>query len=276
MLNAHAKPSIPSNKDTVATSYLNRIRILTGDCYHAGIPNNDFDLVNCAIHGGSNYHYYAASFQRFVADLRQAKLNDKELPSFSKLESHLLNIDESRGLTLPSQNQRNYNQHANAARQQFHHHSSRPSTQRNFSPRQQQALSLILCPLTQQSSSNRPNHQPPNRHQSNQFPTPTASWSSTTSTPKSTNFNNQRRPQNTATPLRQNTSTNATNIVCNNCGRIGYYARQCPTANRSQNNNRNGNHPRTTANNVNAAPQNQHAYFVTNASPSTTSATHYH
>jgi hypothetical protein len=205
----------------------------------------------------------------------------------------LLNIDESRGLTLPSQNQHNFNQHANTARQHFHHHSSRPSPQRNFSPRQQQALSSILRPLNQQNNSNRPNNRPPNRYQCNQFPTPNRSninqldrrnapplrphhGTRPPQRPMSANSSNQRRPQNSATPLRRNTLTNATNIVCINCGRIGHYARQCPTANRSLNNNRNGNHLRTTANNENTAPQNQLAYFVTNALPSTTPATHYH
>ena len=285
--------SIKQGHNEVATSYLNRIRVLTRDCYHAGIPNTDADLVKRAIRGGSNHHYYAASYQRFDADLRRAELNDEELPSFSELESHLLNIDESRGLTLPSQNQRNFNQHANAARQHFHHHSSRPSPQQNFSPRQQQALSSILRPLNQQNNSNRPNNRPPHRHQSNQFPTPNRSNNNhldrrnappsrphhgtrPPQRPTSANSNNQRRPQNSATPLRRNTSTNATNIVCNNCGRIGHYARQCPTANRSQNNNRNGNHLRTTTNNENTAPRNQRAYFVTDAPPSTKSATHYH
>jgi hypothetical protein len=117
--------SVKQGHNKVATSYLNRIRVLTRDCYHAGIPNTD--LIKRAIRGGSNHHFYAASYQRFDADLRRAELNDEELPAFSELESHLLNIDESRGLTLPSQNQRNYNQHANAARQQFHRPAHRPT-----------------------------------------------------------------------------------------------------------------------------------------------------
>ncbi|KAI2502923.1 hypothetical protein MHU86_11510 [Fragilaria crotonensis] len=69
--------------------------------------------------------FYAASYQRFDADIRRAELNDEALPPFAELESHLLNIDESRGLTLPSQNQRNYNQHAHSTRQQSHHFQSR-------------------------------------------------------------------------------------------------------------------------------------------------------
>ncbi|KAI2494548.1 hypothetical protein MHU86_19963 [Fragilaria crotonensis] len=88
--------SIKQGHNEVATSYLNRIRVLTRDCYHAGIPNTDADLIKRAIRGGSNHHFYAASYQRFDADLRRAELNDEELPAFSELESHLLNIDESR------------------------------------------------------------------------------------------------------------------------------------------------------------------------------------
>ena len=85
----------------VAISYLNRIRTLTRqDYYHAGIPNTDAELLKGAIRGGSNHHVYAASYHRFDADLHCAELNDKELPPFSELESHLFNIDESRGLTI--------------------------------------------------------------------------------------------------------------------------------------------------------------------------------
>ncbi|KAI2496515.1 hypothetical protein MHU86_18008 [Fragilaria crotonensis] len=109
----------------IATSYLNRIRILTRDCYHAGIPNTDAELIKRTVRGGSNHSFYAASYQRFDADIRRAELNDEALPPFAELESHLLNIDESRGLTLPSQNQRNYNQHAHSTRQQSHHFQSR-------------------------------------------------------------------------------------------------------------------------------------------------------
>ncbi|KAI2489857.1 hypothetical protein MHU86_24733 [Fragilaria crotonensis] len=207
--------------------------------------------------------------------------------------SHLLNIDESRGLTLPSQNQRNYNQHANAARQQFHRPTHRPTFQKQFTPRQHQALSSILRPYTQQnSSSNRPPIRPqsnqnqhsnrPNNHQNNRrnAPPPRPNHGNRPPLrPTSSNSNNQRRPQSNSTPFRPNPSpNNATNIVCNNCGRTGHYARQCPTAtNRPQNtNNRNGGNPRSPTNNENTAPRNHRAYFVTDSSSPHAETTHYH
>ncbi|KAI2509522.1 hypothetical protein MHU86_4899 [Fragilaria crotonensis] len=167
--------SIKQGHNEVATSYLNRIRVLTRDCYHAGIPNTDADLIKRAIRGGSNHHFYAASYQRFDADLRRAELNDEELPAFSELESHLLNIDESRGLTLPSQNQRNYNQHANAARQQFHRlpivrlsknnsPATTSSSQLNFAtlyPTKQQQQSATNQTPEQRKSAFKPSEQSP-------------------------------------------------------------------------------------------------------------------
>ncbi|KAI2501848.1 Reverse transcriptase (RNA-dependent DNA polymerase) [Fragilaria crotonensis] len=139
--------SIKQPHHEVATSYLNRIRLLTRNCYHAGIPNTDAELIKRTVRGGSNHSFYAASYQRFDADIRRTELNYEALPPFAELESHLLNIDESRGLTLPSQNHRNYNQHANAARaNQSHHFQPRhnQTTQRVFTQRQQQAFSSIL------------------------------------------------------------------------------------------------------------------------------------
>jgi hypothetical protein len=85
------------------------------NCYLAGIPNTDAELIKRNVLGGSNHSFYAASFQRFDPNIRRVELNDKALPPFAKLESHLLNIDESRGLTLASQSQRHYNQHAKSA-----------------------------------------------------------------------------------------------------------------------------------------------------------------
>jgi hypothetical protein len=35
----------------VATSYLNHIRVLTHDCYHAGIPNSDSNLLKRTVRG---------------------------------------------------------------------------------------------------------------------------------------------------------------------------------------------------------------------------------
>ena len=87
--------SVKQGHQEVATSYLNRIRVLTCDCYHAGIPNTDAEIIKRAIRGGSNHQFYSASYQRFDADIRRAELNDEEIPPFSELESHLLNIDES-------------------------------------------------------------------------------------------------------------------------------------------------------------------------------------
>ncbi|KAI2511947.1 hypothetical protein MHU86_2463 [Fragilaria crotonensis] len=284
--------SIKQGHNEVATSYLNRIRVLTRDCYHAGIPNTDADLIKRAIRGGSNHHFYAASYQRFDADLRRAELNDEELPAFSELESHLLNIDESRGLTLPSQNQRNYNQHANAARQQSHRPAHRPTFHKQFT-RDNIKLSAQFCdlipnktaaaighqsdPSNQNQHSNRPNNHQNNRRNA---PPPRPNHGNRPPLrPTSSNSNNQRRPQSNSTPFRPNPSpNNATNIVCNNCGRTGHYARQCPTAtNRPQNNNnRNGGNPRSPTNNENTAPRNQRAYFVTDSSSPHAETTHYH
>ncbi|KAI2497647.1 hypothetical protein MHU86_16834 [Fragilaria crotonensis] len=80
--------SIKQPHHEVATSYLNRIRILTRDCYHAGIPNTDAELIKRTVRGGSNHSFYAASYQRFDADIRRAELNDEALPPFAELESH--------------------------------------------------------------------------------------------------------------------------------------------------------------------------------------------
>ncbi|KAI2496243.1 hypothetical protein MHU86_18247 [Fragilaria crotonensis] len=278
--------SIKQGHQEVATSYLNRIRTLTRDCYHAGIPNTDADIIKRTIRGGSNHHFYAASYQRFDADIRRAELNDEELPTFAELESHLLNIDDSRGLTLPSQNQRNYNQHANSARQPFSNQSSRPrqGTTRVFTPRQQHAFSSMMRPYT--ASNNRPPHRPNNRGP-NQAPAPPRQHNNNDrrSTPQqsrpfqqqnrgsrplrpiSSNNGNQRRPPNNTPAVRRNPNTsNAANIVCNNCGRLGHYANRCITANRSSTNQNNrGGPPPRNPNNENAAPRNQRAYFITDS-----------
>ncbi|KAI2497214.1 hypothetical protein MHU86_17308 [Fragilaria crotonensis] len=115
---------------------------------------------------------YAASYQRFDADIRRAELNDEALPPFAELESHLLNIDESRGLTLPSQNQRNYNQHAHSTRQQSHHFQSRhpQTTHRVFTQRQQQAFSSILRPYSNPNGNNQNRSHPPRPPQNHSRP----------------------------------------------------------------------------------------------------------
>ncbi|KAI2496596.1 hypothetical protein MHU86_17924 [Fragilaria crotonensis] len=47
--------SIKQGHQEVATSFLNRIRTLSRDCYHAGITNTDADIIKRVIHGGSNH-----------------------------------------------------------------------------------------------------------------------------------------------------------------------------------------------------------------------------
>jgi hypothetical protein len=79
---------------------LNHIHTLSQDCYPAGIPNTDAELIKGAIHGGSNHHFNA-SYQHSDTNIRCTKLHDEELPPFAELESHLLNIDDSCGLTPP-------------------------------------------------------------------------------------------------------------------------------------------------------------------------------
>ena len=156
--------SIKQPHHKVATSYLNRIQVLTRNCYHAGMPNTDAERIKRTVRGGSNHSFYAASYQRFDADICQAKLNDKALPSFAELESHLLNIAKSCGLTLPSQSQHCYDQHANSACQQSHHFPPHQpqGTHCTFTPRQQQAFSSILrTTIPPRSSTHHRSHPPP-------------------------------------------------------------------------------------------------------------------
>ena len=85
--------------------------------------------------------------------------------------------------------------------------------------------------------------------------------------PISSNNTNQWHPLNNNNAARQNPSTSITaNIVCNNCERLGHYANQCITANgQPQTSNINlGGPPNRSANNENATPHNQRAYFITN------------
>ncbi|KAI2506227.1 hypothetical protein MHU86_8162 [Fragilaria crotonensis] len=162
--------SLKQPHNEVATSYLNRIRTISRDCYHAGIPNSDAELIKRTVRGGSNHSFYAASYQRFDADIRRAELNDEALPQFSELESHLLNIDESRGLTIPSMSHRHFNQHANSARQT----TFRPqqgTAVRNFTQRQQQAFSSILRPYTNNGGNN-PTRQQHRQHRGPPYRTP--------------------------------------------------------------------------------------------------------
>ena len=96
--------------------------------------------------------------------------------------------------------------------------------------------------------------------------------------PFSSNNKNQRHPPNNNNTARQNPSTsNAANIVCNNCGRLGRYAYQCITTNSQPqtNNNNRGGPPIRNTNNENAVSCNQHAYLITNLAPSQSNAFHH-
>ena len=97
--------------------------------------------------------------------------------------------------------------------------------------------------------------------------------------PISSNNTNQKRPPNNNNAARQNPSTsNTANIVCNNCERLGHYDYWCITTNHQPHtsNNYQGRPPNRNTNNENAAPHNQeHAYFITNSTPSQSNAFHH-
>ncbi len=277
--------SIKQGHQEVATSYLNRICTLSHDCYHAGIPSTDAELIKWDIRGGSNHHIYAASYQCFDANIRHAELHDEELPPFAELESHLLNIDDSCRLTLPSQNQRNFNQHAHFANQ---YSSKQPL----------KVFSLRMRPFTT-NNSRRPPHRPYNRPNNPAPVQPRHYYNNDCRTatqqhrpfqqqnrgaqppfrPFSSINTNQRSPPNNNNAARQNPSTsNTANIVCNTCGRLGHFSNWCITANCQPlvvSNYNQGGPPNRKTNNENAESHNQHAYLITDSTPSQSHAFHH-
>jgi hypothetical protein len=120
------------------------------------------------------------------------------MKNYHLLQNLRANIDKSRGLTLPSQNQRNYNQHANSARPSFSSHTFQPcqGAARIFTSRQQQAFSSTMRPYT--SNNNRPQKRPNTRpnnpspaqprpnHDSQTYNTPSSPFSTTESRHKTT------------------------------------------------------------------------------------------
>ncbi|KAI2493773.1 hypothetical protein MHU86_20778 [Fragilaria crotonensis] len=86
-----------------------------------------------------------------------------KLSPFAELESHLLNIDESRGLTLPSQNHRTTTNTPTLPVVTTPTIFNRATTKlpNVFSQRQQQAFSSILRPYSNPSSNNQNRNQPP-------------------------------------------------------------------------------------------------------------------
>ncbi len=201
--------------------------------------------------GGSNHYFYAASYQQFDANISRAELNDEELPPFAEIESHLLNIDKSHGLTLPSQNQWNYNQHANSTCLSFliHNFQPRQGTTWILTSCQQQAFSSSMQPCT--SNNNGPPQQPniwtnnpppaqPRQNHENECRSTTHQacpfqqqirGARPPLRPTSSNNSNQGCPSHSNNATRQNPSTPYA-VACNNCGRQGHYTDQCITASR--------------------------------------------
>ncbi|KAI2497644.1 ubinuclein-2-like protein [Fragilaria crotonensis] len=219
--------------------------------------------------------FYAASYQRFDADIRRAELNDEALPPFAELESHLLNIDESRGLTLPSQNQRNYNQHAHSTPPSFAHIQTLMATIKTEVIHQDhrktiRARSDHLQLLRDHPSTIQINDAHHLLHRAR--PTNT---NETTAPPFRPTSNPNQRPSPNGSNINQsrNSASNAATIVCNNCGRLGHYSRNC--TNPRQNNR--ASNPQRSTNNENAAPRNQQrAYFVTDSSQDSQNHSRYH
>ncbi|KAI2508282.1 hypothetical protein MHU86_6087 [Fragilaria crotonensis] len=207
------------------------------------------------------------------------------LPPFAELESHLLNIDESRGLTLHPKttatttntptlpvvtNPTIFNRATTKLPNVFSHKDNnklsvpsfdlipipaatiKTATNHRDHRKTIRARSDLLQILRDHHSTTRINvvhHHPPaaiqpaSTKQSTTFPTDIE--------PQSTSISQRIHQQPSANP------SNAATIVCNNCGRLGHYARNC-TNHRSNQNNRSTN-PQRPSNNENAAPATNNA-----------------
>lgn len=256
----------------VATSYFNRIREVKRECFHAGIRLTSEDLLKRALRGANTHPFYDTTYKSFDRKLDDARLHDQELPTYHELEGALAMIDERKGLTLPSQSRRNYNQHGAYAA---------IATQRRtpFQPhRNRSSFNSARNRLPNYSNASRRNDSIPNRqcsycnrfgHSSNECRTRQRDLSSNASRrPNTHNYpsrppsdyrrnnsstSNRNHNSGSSTSSRSTASATTSRGPCHICGRLGHYARDCNMRATS----RNPNHPRSpNTNNENTRPHN--------------------
>jgi len=241
--------SLKQSPKEIATSYFTRINETDRDCFHAGINLDNDALIKRALQGASNHYLYAVTYENYRTMIKMAQKQQTELPRYVELESDLLDIDETNGVSLPGQRTRDYNQHGAYSVTDQRHSTPRPRGQHNTYSNRQQSF---RPPNHQQRISTRNNtcsfcikrghtwsecrsrlnthrgnqpHRPPNH---NNVRNPEQRSNNHARAYAVTNHNNRNRLTNAgASHNRQNQATSY-QPICNTCGQPGHYSPNCP------------------------------------------------
>ena len=246
-----------------ATVYFSRIRAIDRDCYHAGIPNTDLQLLRRALRGASNNQIYSATYKAFEVRTDLAEAREDEPPTFQELESHLLDLDERHNVTG------SHTQHRTAEPSRsgtFGPRRAQPHRRNNPGPRFRpqhayatQAITCGYCGLTGhttrdcrrrlreqgQGASRSPRNNgrrgnPPRRNfgsQNNSNGNRSGPQRRDGRRPFANRQNRDNHQNRQPTPVRRNapssrpqgqTSRSIQSVVCHICGARGHYANQCP------------------------------------------------
>jgi len=234
--------SLKQSPKEVATSYFTRINETDRDCFHAGIHLGNDALIKRALQGASNHYLYAVTYENYRTLIKMAQKQQTDLPLYTELESDILDIDETNGVSLPGQRTRDYNQHGAYSVTDRSSSSSRPRDERrapqggrNFRspqyPSRRPTNQNTICSFCNKQGHtwtdcrsrlnqriNRENRPPrhPNRIR-NQHPT---THHARAYTAVANRTNTARQPNRPDRPTYQ--------PICNTCGQPGHYAPNCP------------------------------------------------